>query len=414
VASDAVELVLDLFSTERPLAQARIDSVSDRAWLAIRRLAAEQRLAPLLHWRLTHERRDLVVPDGVREALAVGYREGTFRALRLQAGLLAAARILDERGIPCLALKGAYLAFHAYPEPALRPLRDLDLLVPKKDGLEAFRALEDAGYTQLPGQSVDPVAFADGHKHLPVLRDPAGDLHVELHWSLDDPQLPGADAFAEERVWGRRIERVVAGRALGYLNEADLLLLLVTHTLRTHRFTNGPLVLSDIHYLAAKGTIDWRLFWLQAQGVGWLRGCLLLLRMSELCLGPLPIKSPEGLPPRDPDLDALAAACAPLMFRGWSELGDERLAEELDGKDLSQRARTLLGRVFPSRSHLADLYPVSADSRVVYFYYVPNAVRVAARRAPAVFKRRSKTAADVRTLKDLDQWVEHDPGRRAT
>jgi len=31
-----------------------------------------------------------------------------------------------------------------------------------------------------------------------------------------------------------------------------------------------------------------------------------------------------------------------------------------------------------------------------------------------VFKRRSKTAADVRTLKDLDQWVEHDPGRRAT
>ena len=150
-----------------------------------------------------------------------------------------------------------------------------------------------------------------------------------------------------------------------YLSQTDLLLHLVTHAVYTHQLNNGPLVLCDIHYLAGSDGVDWKLFWSRARAGGWTRGCQLLLRMTERWLGALSCAW-EGVPRPPVETDTLVAGCAALMFRDWTAVSDERLVGALDGKSLAQRARVLLGKMFPSRAHLAMLYPVPADSAAIY------------------------------------------------
>ena len=54
--------------------------------------------------------------------------------------------LLEKAGIQPLVLKGLALAHKYYPDPALRPVSDIDLLLKKNDVLPAMRILGEAGY----------------------------------------------------------------------------------------------------------------------------------------------------------------------------------------------------------------------------------------------------------------------------
>lgn len=55
--------------------------------------------------------------------------------------------VLEAAGIPALILKGAALAHLVYPSPYLRPMRDVDLLVPADRADEAWRLLRASGFS---------------------------------------------------------------------------------------------------------------------------------------------------------------------------------------------------------------------------------------------------------------------------
>ena len=152
------DLLLDLISTRREVEALRVSSLDEDDWGVILSMVRQHRLGPLLHWRLTREKADVPVPEDVRETLAASFKKATWRALVLQRELLMIGRTLSDAGIPWVALKGAYLAFAVYPHPALRPLRDLDVLVPRKSALSAYQALIDSGYSRLPDHPGDPEA----------------------------------------------------------------------------------------------------------------------------------------------------------------------------------------------------------------------------------------------------------------
>lgn len=139
------ELLLELISTHRQVLASTVAELDEPDWDALLGMARQHRLGPLLHWRLTRERAELPVPQPVRDKLAKSFKAATLRSLVLQRELLQVHRILDKSGIAYAALKGAYLAFHAYPHPALRPLRDLDILVPEDRVFSAYRALIEGG-----------------------------------------------------------------------------------------------------------------------------------------------------------------------------------------------------------------------------------------------------------------------------
>ena len=69
------------------------------------------------------------MPPPFAAAIAASYETHTQRAVELQAEASRIQRIMRENEIPAVFLKGAFLAFHIYRQPALRPMRDLDLLV---------------------------------------------------------------------------------------------------------------------------------------------------------------------------------------------------------------------------------------------------------------------------------------------
>lgn len=113
------------------------------------------------------------------------------RASRLLETLAATVAALRAAGVEVVALKGAVLAFFHYPDPALRPMGDLDLLLRDRADLgRATAALVRAGWRPLFDTSRHRV-FARGDERVarPASEDPDNPIRVEVHTSFRLPVL---------------------------------------------------------------------------------------------------------------------------------------------------------------------------------------------------------------------------------
>lgn len=396
-------LLLDMLSTQRPVDVATVTQLGEEDWQAILGMVRQHRLGPLLHWQLTHERAGVPVPETVRSALAGMFRAAAMRSLSAQRDLLEVCRLLNAAGIPSIPLKGAFLAYFSYPHAALRPLRDIDLLVPADLGVAAFTALVDAGYLKFDYYGGDPEHCAETARHLPPLRAAADRLLIELH-----VRLPGyrTDRQSQDDVfdyWQRTNEKSTGGMNLRYLGPTDLLYLLIVHAAYEHKLDNGPLVLSDIRYLVNGSDIDWPLFWRLAEAGNTARGCELLLRMTEHYFGSLPIRYsredagvPEGF-------DAMIAV-APALF-----LRDERaghvmvLAGGLAGKSLRDKLGALWDGIALPKHRSSDTSPwaICRDlSRRIW--------KLGSKYLPALWANRGNAAMsdEVRKVAQYNRWLE--------
>src|SRR5882757_10542575 len=111
-------------------------------WAKLLVMARRHRLAPLLHWRFGNNAVAAGVPQPFVAAMAANFEKHTRRAAELQAEVSRIQRIMRENEIPAVFLRGAFLAFHVYRQPGLRPMRDLDVLVPEAQAAAAVHALE--------------------------------------------------------------------------------------------------------------------------------------------------------------------------------------------------------------------------------------------------------------------------------
>ncbi len=128
-----------------------------------------------------------------------GLRRKTWSENRmLFASLAPTVNMIQKAGIPVVLLKGAPLVLRYYDNPGLRPMRDLDLLVPEQRAWEAKELLEAAGWR----------LFCEPHLRMgprdlgfrQALGFTAAGREVDLHWhALYQATFPGADApFLEE------------------------------------------------------------------------------------------------------------------------------------------------------------------------------------------------------------------------
>ena len=120
------------------------------------------------------------IPAGDREALVAATRRAQAEHSARLAWLRDVLGVLAAAGIDALVLKGVALALTAYPAPELRPMVDVDLLVPGAQLGDALLALDTAGWSQqgeLPqrhlrrGQEVD-LPRAGGREARPSLAPP--------------------------------------------------------------------------------------------------------------------------------------------------------------------------------------------------------------------------------------------------
>jgi hypothetical protein len=92
------------------------------------------------------------VPGPLASALEAGHRRTALRTLRLQGLLHRALPALASAQIPVILLKGASLAHRIYPDPALRPMSDVDILIRPGDRARAWDGLTALGFR--PGNAI--------------------------------------------------------------------------------------------------------------------------------------------------------------------------------------------------------------------------------------------------------------------
>jgi hypothetical protein len=131
---------------------------------------------------------------------------------------------LERAGIPTLVLKGAALALHDYDDLGLRPMADVDLLVPYGQVPDAIGVLDAMGYQ---GQRVT-VAHQRDHHGRPS-EEPGGG-RIDLHWQLNTALgRPGPPQRWCDEFWAASVELEVAGQATRRLDPADQLLHVCVH-----------------------------------------------------------------------------------------------------------------------------------------------------------------------------------------
>jgi hypothetical protein len=139
---------------------------------------------------------DEPVPHEVREYMdALLALNGRRNALQLEAlsRIVAALNAID---IEPVLLKGcARLVQGDYPQPNMRFLGDLDVLVPTNRTQDAYAALTANGFSEEPGYLIAP----DCH-HLPVLHDHQSGAGVEIHGGLS--MGPGAQVLSTSWFYG--------------------------------------------------------------------------------------------------------------------------------------------------------------------------------------------------------------------
>ena len=161
-----------------------------KEWDEVPAQAEAQGMAPLLYFHLKGAGVEL--PLAVRrdlQGLTVRHRRANQVRTRVLRDIVTA---YDSAGIPALVLKGAALSHLVYPEPGLRPMSDLDILVPRPEVWRAQRMLAELGFN-----APLPPSPTLSHRHLPAatLRAEGLLVEVEIHHQLFSDYFDNALAY---------------------------------------------------------------------------------------------------------------------------------------------------------------------------------------------------------------------------
>lgn len=267
---------------------ASLGGLDEAAIGALDAMAAQHRLQPLLHH--LHGAGDL--PPVLAESWRQAHRFSQLSAMVHKVELTAVCALLEGAGHAPIALKGAWLAWHAYPEAALRPVRDIDLLLTPEDVIAAFDLLCAQGYQTGPAE-LSPQDVLRLDKHMPPLLSPRG-VTIELHhrlWEVDGRM----DHHAPASIGSDPRSRMIMREGLRYLAPADTLAHLIVHAVYDHRLDCGPLLLWDIACLLRASPVDWQAFWQGAEAGGWAKGARLVLDLVAAHDPGIAIAFPPGL-----------------------------------------------------------------------------------------------------------------------
>lgn len=196
----------------------RIISANDAMITDVLEVARQHRVAGFLARSFEQSGRLATLSEAVRNQLRQALIDAQFARVTVDQTVRAAREGLEHEKVPFLLLKGAALGWSVYPDPVLRQMTDVDLLVAPADLERALRGLFRRGF-RVPDD--ETLAFwREAYYNVPI-ESPADGAPLEVHWSIaqeqrHQPDIPG--------LFVRSQEVVVDGVAYRLLGPADLLL----------------------------------------------------------------------------------------------------------------------------------------------------------------------------------------------
>ena len=354
---------------------------TDFQWDRFAQIALRQGLAPVVHVGLAGL--GVRAPEDVQARLHAWHAMALLRTKAgLEPNLVRTLETLSSQGLSPIVLKGADLAYTAYPKAHYRTLADIDLLLEKDQIAAADQALRAAGYTAV---SVD---LGPGHQHLPPYMSPDGTFRIELHRRLiaeRNPYLLDLDT-----VVARAQFRRLAGVDTRVLSRVDSLVHVCVHLAFGHRYEWYSLrTLVDILALttAPSTDLDWHLLTETVRASRTAGAVYWLLRLSHELLGaPVPAMVLHRLAPAQP-LRRLAELVldSPYILDGRAPDGPGiavlyDLVREVSlygGCPITDQLGAVWRAVFPPPDAITHLPPETTRSRARYFAKLAQPRRLA-------------------------------------
>lgn len=372
-------LILDLLSPARSVAPDALINQDEAAQSALLKSIRDHRLAPMLRYMHHGYHAHVVLPDTLIAHLEQSHRKSAFRSLHIQQALHHLDSLLRQNGVPYVAMKGAFLAFHAYPNPALRPMRDIDILVPEPDALTIFNKLVDAGYILHNDNKGDAAAYLALSHQLPPLISPHGRISVELHHRIANPQADKTPFTIDSGFWARANRHIIGGRAISLESPTDLLRHLIHHAAYHHTFDNGPITVLDVAFLLSSSRIDWPIFWQMVLQDNMMRGTLLTLRLVQEYWPHAPITwQNSSLDFLDPDVLNQTRL---LLFNDHDLRIDLKVKSSMSELSRRNKIAFVLKKLFPSPQNLSFIYGRPTGTMEQFGHYLANFKRVISTRA---------------------------------
>lgn len=202
--------------------------------------AGSFRLLPLAYVNLTR----LGCADPEMARLKGIYRHSWCAA---QSHLHVARSLVDQcaaMNVTVMTLKGLALAHAYYDSPALRPMSDIDVMVPADRADQVIAALKEDGWQLTEPHLHSMSEFVRRRSHALSLRDPKGN-EVDLHWR---PLAELVARGAAEAMWLTAVPISLGGSVAQRPDAEQLLLQVCVHGTR-------PNLLPPIRWIADAVTI---------------------------------------------------------------------------------------------------------------------------------------------------------------
>ena len=207
-------------------------------WRVLCEEAEVQGVAPLVYCVLRTRPRDC--PPAVWERLAASHdRTAGRNALALLQLDRVLTALMGEGAGPVMLLKGISLAHRHYPSLALRPMADLDILVPPARQDQVATAVQALGYRPVPvlAPTLWHASLLSEVAHHVQYAPPPDEAALPLEIHSAPPSYPGVE-------WPGLWETAQAVAALGdgalVPSSVDEPAILLLHLVRHHRSTSLP------------------------------------------------------------------------------------------------------------------------------------------------------------------------------
>jgi hypothetical protein len=257
--------------------------------------AEDHRISPLL-WRVlgAADALDALGPErGALKATADAFAMEALllipRAVELAVGPLTAADLEP------VVFKGPAAAAR-YPGPGLRPMEDIDLLLPRTDHDRALSALVAAGWTVVRAADGEHYDTVLSHREVPS-------LFLELHFGLEQASQR-VTALDPVTLWARRQPAVVAGTPAFVLPQNEELVVLAAHAGKPHHGFVRLVWIADIAMIVrAAERVGNPVDWERVHAVAKSSHCVTVMGAALAMARRAGVDAPTGL--------------FPLPTRGW-------------------------------------------------------------------------------------------------